>query len=62
MAAEGGTEIEPGRMVGTKPGPEPGREEWGLDSEGRDVVKTSLRPTEARKTERKKTQAIYPCT
>lgn len=50
MAAMGGTEIELGRKVGTEPGLQPGREEWDLDSVGRDVVKTGLRPAEAGKT------------
>lgn len=46
-SAVGGTEVELGRKVGTKPGLKPGREEWGSVSEGRDVVKTGLRPTQA---------------
>lgn len=53
MAAVGGTEVELGRKVGTKPGLKPGGEEWGLDSEGRDVVRTGLRPTRAGKTAKK---------
>lgn len=53
MAAAGGTEVELGRKVGIKLGLKPGREEWGLDSKGTVVVKTVLRPTEAKKTAKK---------
>lgn len=55
----GRTEIELGRKVGTKPGLKPGREEWCLDCEGRDVVKTALRPTEAGKTATKKKVKLF---
>lgn len=54
MAAAGGTEVELGRKVGIKLGLKPGREEWGLDSKRTVVVKTVLRPTEAKKTAKKK--------
>lgn len=50
VAAVGGTEVEQGRKVGTKSGLKPGGEEWGLDSEGRDVVETGLRLNKAGKT------------
>lgn len=53
MAAAGGTEVELVRKVGIKLGLKPGREEWGLDSKRTVVVKTVLRPTEAKKTAKK---------
>lgn len=63
MAAAGGTEVElEGRKEGIKLGLKPGREEWGLDSKRTLVVKTVLRPTEAKKTAKKKSSVIHPCT
>lgn len=60
MAAVGGTEVEQGKKVGTKSGLKPGGEEWGLDSEGRDVVETGLRLNKAGKTaKKKKIQVIH---